>query len=350
MRSPAVSTFVVGLALAGLVPVGTNAASAATPRFAPWTEAVVSVADPEQASRLFREVGGWRVVARGPVARAELAYWQLPPAATARFLKLCAPGADDGCIRFVRFAGVAQRPIRLAARPWDTGGIFSLMIRTTSVRRVFDRAIAMGWWAETEPYDFSFGGSTLHNVVLTGPHGINVALYERETPPFTEYPVGLMARAFNSMRMVRDQRASVAYYRDRLGFGQAFDSDYRDPAPGPTNFSIPHNLAPTIARRASAMHPVASGRGRVELMQFVGFTGKDVAAFARAPNLGILSVRYPVEGLADYRALLTARGVEPIQSGRAVPVAGLGMVDLFAVRDPDGNLTEFYAPVRKARR
>ena len=176
--------------------------------------------------------------------------------------------------------------------------------------------------------------------VLTGPDGFNVALYQRNSPPFTEFPLGLMSRAFNAMRMVRDQRASVAWYRDRLGFSQAFDQDYRDPAPGPTNFSIPHNLAPTIARCASAMHPVPNGSGRIEIMQFVGFTGKDVSAFAHAPNFGILSVRYPVDRLTAFRTQVEARGVTPAQTG-TIAIAGRPTA-AFGVRDPDGNLTEFY--------
>ena len=313
----------------------------------PWSEAVVSVRDLDKSARLFTQVGGWRSVAAGRMSPAEARYWGLAPSVSATFRKICPPDtATTGCIRFVRFIGVKQRPIRLASRPWDTGGIFSLMARSTDVRQVFDRAIALGWWAETEPYAFRFGGSELVNVVLTGPDGINLALYQRNSPAFTDYPLGLIGRAFNSMRMVRDQRASVAWYKNTLGFGQAFDADYRDPAPGPTNFSIPWNLAPTIVRRASAMHPLPLGWGRVELMQFVGFTGKDVSAHADAPNLGILSLRYPVGDLAAVRGRIAGAGVALARESKAVSIIGLGKVDLLAVRDPDGNLTEVYAPAR----
>jgi hypothetical protein len=49
-----------------------------------------------------------------------------------------------------------------------------------------------------------------------------------------------------------------------------------------------------------------------------------------------------VRALTEYRAWLVENGVEPALSGRGVPVSGLGSVDLIAVRDPDGSLTEFY--------
>lgn len=318
------------------------ASPAAAQEIAPWSEAVVSVADIPNATRLFREAGGWRVTHRGAVARAELDYWRLPATAKASFQRLCAPQAVSGCIRFVRFTGVAQRPIRPGARPWDSGGIFSIMIRSDDADALFDQALARGWWAESEPINFDFGGSQLRNVVLTGPHGINIAVYQRRAPPFTAFPVGRISQGFNAMRMVRDQKVALAWYREKLGFAMQFDADYLDPAPQVTNFSVPINYSTKIPRRAAVVYPVPGETGRIELMQFVGFEGRDFSAHASPPNLGILSVRYPVQGLAAYRATVEGRGVSIAYSASNVAVGGLGRVDLFAVRDPDGNLTEFY--------
>lgn len=329
---------VVVAALASPVP-----SAASTASIGPWTEAVVSVRDPASAARLFREVGQWTVTAAGKIARPELDYWRLPATATGTFLRICAPQSTTGCIRFVRFDGVPQRPIRLAARPWDTGGIFSVMVRSSDSQTVFDKAIALGWWAESEPIAFTFKGSDLRNVVLTGPDGINLALYQRVSPPFTDYPVGLISKGFNSMRMVRDQRASVAFYRDKLGFTAAFDADYVDPQPQSSNFSLPRNLTTTVVRRAAALSPGTGEIGRVEVMQFVGLDGKDGSGNASAPNLGILSVRYPVADLKAFAKSVQAKGVTPAYAGTTIPIDGLGRVDAFAVRDPDGNLTEFYA-------
>lgn len=322
--------------------IALSAATAATAQsIGAWTEAIVSVRNLEKASHLLREIGDWRVTGRGRLSRGELDYWQLPPTAEATFMRVCAPAADTGCIRFVRFRGVAQRPVRLAARAWDTGGIFSIMVRSNDVQKLFDRAIASGWWAESEPIGFRFGGSVLKNVVLQGPDGFQLAAYERSSPPFTAFPLGSISQGFNSMRMVRDQRASVGFY-GKLGFKPVFDSDYRDPAPQASNFSLPHNLTTTVIRRASALQPLDGETGRVEVMEFIGLAGKNAAPFARAPNLGILSVRYPVTDLVRYQAQIAERGVPAVQTARVVPIAGIGRVDLFAVADPDGNLTEFY--------
>lgn len=315
---------------------------------AAWTEAVVSVADLDESAAWLIEDGGWRVVAGGALSREELEYWRLPSSVSGIFRKVCAAQADTGCIRFVRFDGAQnQRPIRLAARPWDTGGIFSIMLRTQDAQAMFDSAIARGWWAESQPYAFSFGGSDLINVVIRGPHGVNYALYERRAPPFTGFPVGSLSQAFNTMRMVRDQPASLAWYRDMLGMRTLFDAPFTDPEPRANNFSVPANLAMKLVRRAAVVQPVLPDEsGRIELMQFEGFAGRDYSAHASAPNFGILSVRYPVRDLAGYRAMLAGKGLEPEYEARGVPIAALNEQsdtgDMIAVRDVDGSLTEFY--------
>jgi catechol 2,3-dioxygenase-like lactoylglutathione lyase family enzyme len=308
----------------------------------PWTEAVVSVTDIPAATRLFREIGGWRIVRKGPVARSELDYWNLPDTASAKFELLCAPKTETGCIRFMRFAGVPQRPIRLATRAWDTGGIFSIMVRSDDVVALFDDAIRLGWWSESEPIRFRFGGSDLRNVVLSGPHGINLAVYERISPPFTAFPVGRISQAFNSMRMVRSRPAARTFYEEKLGFSVVFDGNNEPAEPMRSNFGIPLNYTPQIKRAAAALQPVQGETGRVEVMQIEGFEGDDVSARASPPNLGILSVRYPVRHLAAYRTQLADRGVTVIYDADPVAIAGIGTVAILAVRDPDGNITEFY--------
>ncbi len=307
-----------------------------------WTETVISVAEFEPATRLFRHAGAWRLVLSGDIARSELRYWQLPSEAGGSFEKWCAPEADTGCIRFVRFTSVEQQPIRPAARPWDTGGIYSVMVRSDDVPALYERALKLGWWAESPPIRFQFGASDLRNVVLTGPHGINVAVYERITPGFTAFPVGRISQGFNSMRMVRSRPAARDFYRDKLGFGVLFDSDREPPEPAFSNLSIPLNYTPQIKRAATALYPVTGETGRMEVMQIEGFTGRDHSDKASPPNLGIVSVRYPVRDLPAYRAALEAKGVAIAYEGENVSVSGIGETRIFAIRDPDGNLTEFY--------
>jgi catechol 2,3-dioxygenase-like lactoylglutathione lyase family enzyme len=315
----------------------------------PWTEAVVSVTDISSATELFREVGGWTVTHKGKVERAELDYWNLPKAASATFERLCAPATDTGCIRFMSFKGVEQRPIRLATRAWDTGGIYSIMVRSDNVPALFDAAIKLGWWAESEPIRFTFGQSDLRNVVLTGPHGINLAVYERVSPPFTTFPVGRISQAFNSMRMVKSRVNARDFYQQQLGFQILFDSANEPEEPARSNFGIPLNYTPSVKRAAAALQPLAGETGRVEVMQIDGFSGGDVSEHALPPNLGIISVRFPVTDLGAFRAKLEAASVTIAYQAANVPLKGIGTVNLLAVRDPDGNISEFYEALPKGR-
>lgn len=328
--------------LAALI-VASAARSEPTISIEPWTEAVISVSAFEPVEAFLVDIGRWKVVTSGAQDLTEHCYYGLPSAVRARSRLLCAPDARDGCIRLVRYRGAqGQRPVRLATRPWDTGGLFSVMMRTDNLERLFDRAIAAGWWAESEPIGFRFGGSDLRNVVLTGPHGINIAVYQRLSPPFTAFPVAPLSKGFNAMRMVRNQPLALKFYTDILGFKVQFDADYLDPEPQPSNFSIPHNLTTSIPRRAAVAYPQPGETGRIEVMQFTGLVGKDVSAHASPPNLGILSLRFPVSDAPSYARLITARGGTLAYGPRTVRLAPYGRVILFAVRDPDGALTEFY--------
>ena len=333
----------------GVLGVGLAPAPAVAQAERGWTEAVVSVADLEAMPGFLERIGNWHQTGSGELTAGELAYWQVE--ATGRWRRLCAPDAVVGCIRFVRFDGVEQEPIRPAARAWDTGGIYSLMVRSDDVDTLYQAALAEpGWWAESPPIRFSFGTSDLKNVVISGPHGIKLAAYERVSPAFTAFQMGRISQAFNTMRMVRNQPAAKAFYA-QLGFRERFDSDYEPLEPAWSNFSIPRNFTPIIRRKAAAMQPhgdeLPDGEwGRVEVMQIVGFEGRDHSARAVPPNLGILSVRYEADNLDDYRARLEADGVPIAYRANGVAIGGLGEVDIFAVRSPDGALTEFYAPAQ----
>jgi catechol 2,3-dioxygenase-like lactoylglutathione lyase family enzyme len=144
--------------------------------------------------------------------------------------------------------------------------------------------------------------------------------------------------------MVTDRAAARDFYNRKLGFDIVFDGDGTNAigaVPEPSNFGIPLNYTLKALRAAAALSPTPGETGRVEMMQITEFSGISQSQYARAPNLGILSVRYTVRDLAGYRAAIAAAGVTLVQQASAVPIKGLGTVDLFAVADPDGNLTEF---------
>lgn len=312
----------------------------------PWQETVLSVRDPHQAARLFTEIGGFEVVAQGSVDPKELSHWQLPETSTADFLLLRAPNTDHGFLRFVRFNGVDQKPVRVGARAWDTGGYFSLMMRAHQLDSVYADALALGWLAESEPVEFNFAPSVLKNVVLKGPDGINIALYERLQPaldPFWQFE--RLSQPFNAMQMVADIDRADAFFTDVLGMTHFWAGDFLDPEPGPNNFGLPQNLTTTIARRTRILQPRPGETGRLELMEFAGLVGRDLSERATPPNLGIVSVRYPVADLEASKAVIEAAGGVIWRGPTELELPPYGRVGLLALRAPDGAIVELFAPV-----
>ncbi|MEM7571024.1 MAG: hypothetical protein AAF337_14635 [Pseudomonadota bacterium] len=147
---------------------------------APWQEASISVRSFDPIRTFLVDVGGYELVAEGDMAPEHLAYWRLSAQASASFVFLRAPGTDHGYIRLIKFEGVEQQPIRVGARAWDPGGYFSLMMRAKDLEGIYDKAIALGFQAESEPIRFLFEPtdgnppSDLRNVVLKAPDGFVV--------------------------------------------------------------------------------------------------------------------------------------------------------------------------------
>ncbi|MCH8478877.1 MAG: CpcT/CpeT family chromophore lyase [Wenzhouxiangella sp.] len=313
---------------------------------APWREALISVRDLDSAAGFFIEVGRFEQLARGQLAAGEIAYWQLDETADAEFLLLRAPGADHGFLRLVRFDGVEQRPIRVGARAWDSGGYFSLMMRARDLDLVYADALALGWMAESEPVRFDFGPSVLANVVLKGPDGINIALYERLAPPLDDFwQFERLSQPFNAMQMVADIERADAFFTGLLGMQHFWSGDFLDPAPGPNNFGLPQNLTTEIPRRTRILQPKPGETGRLELMQFVGLDGRDLSERAKPPNLGILSVRYPVANAGAALADIESAGGSAWRGPAEIDLPPYGRVNIFAVRAPDGAIVEILSPV-----
>lgn len=314
----------------------------------PWAEAMASVTDLDRSARFFREVGGYRTLARGPLDPAEIAAWGLPETASGEALVLAAPGAEHGFVRLVRFDGVGPKtPTRPGARAWDTGCFWSIMVRMKDMERVFDDAIALGWWSETPITYLEFGPSKLHVVVLRGPDGVQVQGYERLASPLPEgfAPFERISQPFNIMQMARDREAARVLMEDVLGFDRFFYGPPQlEAEPTDMPLGIPRNLTTTVPYLAGIFYPVPGEYGRMEYIEIDGLEGRDHAERCNAPNLGVLSVSYPVENVEAALRAIEERGwpIEaPIQRIRRAPY---GTIEAFRIKSPDGANIEFFAP------
>ena len=334
----------------GLMALPSSRSLAADPVLSePWREALISVRNPAEAARFFIEVGGFEVVARGRVDSREIAYWRLGEGVGGDFLLLKAPGTNHGYIRFVRFNAVQQTPVRVGARAWDSGGYFSLMMRARGLDAVYADALALGWMAESEPVRFDFPPSVLGNVVLKGPDGINIALYERIEPPLDAFwQFERLSQPFNAMQMVADIEPADEFFTQVLGMEHFWAGDFIDPVAGPNNFGLPQNLTTEIARRTRILQPQPGESGRLELMQFVGLDGRDLSDRAQPPNLGILSIRYPVPDLDAALESIEAAGGKAWRGPAPLDLPPYGPVRMFALRAPDGAIVEIFSPDHSA--
>jgi catechol 2,3-dioxygenase-like lactoylglutathione lyase family enzyme len=312
-----------------------------------WQEAVVHVADPGPWIAFLTQDAGWRVKSRGQIDSSVIAAWKLPATVTGSEVLLGNPGDNKGWVRLVTLRGVASQPIRPAAQAWDPGGWFSLMTRSRDATAIYNKAIARGWTAYNSPQEFNFGGVALRNVVIRGPDGVNVAIYERLSPKLEGWnTITGISRVFNVMTMVKDFEAERKFFQEGLGFGAWFVGDYEYKVPVATNFGLPVNISTTTPRRSGILWESEGEDGRVEVMRFVGLDGVDQSARASFANRGIVSIRIPVADLAAWTTRARATGITVNQAPSTIRLPPYGNVRHAWVQSPNGGIVEAFEVIR----
>ena len=315
-----------------------------------WQEAVLSVRDAPAVLRFLTEVAGWQLRFEGPLSGAALDFYSGKPgawpAAAGRREWLVTDGeGKPGFVRLVAFARPDAVRIRSGAMPWDTGGVLSLMTRSNATAKVYRAAQDLGWSSFNDPtlLDMRDSGVQLTNVVLTGPDGVAVSVYERLTPRMPDAPdLQRLRRPFNAMQSVRNLAAARHFYAEVLGFEVVNEGQFTNPRRESNNFGLPANLVAAAPMPFAILGPRRSGPTQVELVQFADVEGRDLADRAVAPNLGVLALRFPVSSLAEIESRLR-KAEWPIAAGPAMlDVRPYGRVRLLAVRAPDGTWLEFF--------
>ena len=326
-----------------VTPGFTNADNTAMPKG--FREVVFSVSDLEEASAFYQEVAGWEVVVDGLASPSLAEHWGLDEDQVVEQVLLRNPGTDRGWLRLVRFPGAVQRQMRSAAQTWDTGGIFDVNVRVLDIHEKFRELREHGWQFTSEPVRFEFGPFVVWEVLAKGPDGVVFAMIERVRPPLEGWPnLREFSNIFNSTQVVRDFDASLAFYRDALGFTVYLEHEGPSEMPGPNVLGLPHNLAAEIPRKLVILSPDGGNAGSVELIAFVGATGADFSNHAVPPNLGILALRFPVADLEGYRDRLSGHGIEPVNGPSTLTLEPYGEVEIMTIRAPEGAWLEFFQP------
>lgn len=308
-----------------------------------WSEVVISVSDLEQQRDLFTEIGGWEVLADGPVDSGALAAWGLPPEVTGQQVLVGNPGTGSGYVRLVRFEGAQQRQIRSNARSWETGGILDMNVRVRDMDLKQRQLQARGWQAHSDPVQFTFGPFTVREWITLGPDGLSIALIQRIAPELEGWPhLREFSRTFNSTQVVGDLDSALKFYRDVLDFEQYLYHEGASQPPGENVLGLPWEAATQVVRKVWIGSPDGSNEGSVELIEFVGASGRDFSAVAVPPNLGLLMLRFPVQGLDLFARHLEAHDI-PSQAGiNEISLPPHGPARQLSVRAPDGAWLDFY--------
>lgn len=345
------------LAVALLGPAGACAeapgeASAGTPRIslqgrAGVQEMILSVKFPERTVALYEEVAQWQVLARHSASGDGLArHWGLADTVVIDEALMGVPGTDKGFVRLVHFHDVEQQRIRSSARAFDTGGIFNINALVRDLEGVFEHLRDHGFQGFADPTYYTLFGRRYGGALLRGHDDVVINLLHRVDGNYDDLPAfGSMSHVFNATQIVRDFEAAQRFFIEDLGWEQRWEASPTWPEDGANNMGVPNNLITEdrVSERAAsfAISPDADG-GTVEIFHFEGITGRDYAARAKPPNLGILMYRIHVPDLAAYAAELEQRGVSFTRPRTRLVMAPYGEVEAFVVTSPDGAWLEFF--------
>lgn len=315
-----------------------------------WKEAITLVHDLDHWCLLADRVCGWTLGHRGPVDQRVLKMWGLGESVTGEEALFHCGDEAQGFVRFISLSGAGeQQRIRAGAMPWDTGGIFSLMVRSKNLKSVFNTALEFGWTAVADPISFEYNGRILANVILRGPDGVSFGMYERVEPPLDGWShVTRMSQPFNCMQIVRSRDVTRDFHRDALGFIPFVDNDTRNAEPKDSNFGFPRNLTTEVETKAAIMHPrgvpgaVDRENGRVELIEWNGLDGRDLSERSRPPHLGHMGLRWAVSDVASAAQRITDAGYRLETEIQGATLAPYGDVEICGIRTPDGVLYELF--------
>ncbi|XQW83573.1 VOC family protein [Thalassotalea piscium] len=307
-----------------------------------FTETNIIVTNIDKTSQFLEEVGGWHVIEEGPVDDNLKTLWHLPKSASITQKLMANKGAKTGFMRLIKIDGVEQDIIRSNTQSWDTGGIFDINMRITDMDKKFKQLKAHGWTSDTNPVQFSFGPFVVKEWVVKNPDGLAFALIERVKPTLEGWPnLKEFSRVFNSTQVVKDIDKSLAFYTDILGFKIYLEHKGASAKAGPNVLGLPYDVATQVERSVYIIHPDGINEGSIELLQFHGASGRDVSHLASPPNIGITTLRFPVDNITALSDLLQKNQIK-IQSRVKMNLRPYGLVDILAIKTPDNTWLEFY--------
>jgi catechol 2,3-dioxygenase-like lactoylglutathione lyase family enzyme len=311
-----------------------------------FQEAVISVADLDAANETWQTVGGYEVICDGPVEPGLAAFWGLPADTPMHNVVLRKGLGDRGFIRLVKIYGLPQKQIRSSGMPWDTGGYFDLYVYVSDVDTVFEQLRARGWQGYTDPVNYTLQVFDITEAIARGPNGEALVLMQRNAPPYDKVSMASesgMSWPFNTALLVSDYDANEYFFSTVLGWKVHLNGESLTPPPGLNPTAIPLNLASTLPRRFAAYANSAGDRnGSLQILKTEGMTGVDFSGRAEPPNLGILTMRVPVDDLDALAARVKVKRYPIHVPTMQLTMPPYGPVKMMALKAPNGARIEFF--------
>jgi len=306
-----------------------------------WREALIVVTDARPWVETLTTVGAWEIAWRSSPDTTLNALWALPPAARARQTLMRNVGTTTGFIRLIEVHGAPQSRIRADDQAWETGGINALDLRVADMEATRRALHARGWRAPAEPLRYQVYGVEVIQWAPTSPDGVRLSFIQRLRPPLLGWgELKRWSRVANAAITTRDISASDAFFRTTLGLTQVSKAASLGPSGGANVMGLPWPVVDHLAVDIRGFGGVTPGGGAVELISMPGVQGRDHAANAHPPNLGVAGLRFTVSDAAAVHARLVAEDarVTPVVA-TMVPPYGPSLA--FAATAPDGVWLEF---------
>lgn len=311
-----------------------------------FQEAVISVDDLDAANETWQTVGGYEVVCDGPVDDGLDAFWGLPDGTPMHQVVLRKGDGNRGLVRLVKIYGVEQVQIRSSGMPWDHGGYFDLYVYVDDVDTVFHQLRDRGWQGYNDPVHYTLQAFDIDESIMRGPNGEALCLMQRNAPPYDKMAAGSesgMGWPFNVAMIVADYDANAHFFGEVLGWNVHLGGRSTTPEPGFNPTGIPANLASTSPRRFAAYAPHETDRnGSLQILQAEGLTGRDFSDRAEPPNLGIVTMRVPVDDVDGLAADVAAKGYPIHEPVTALTLPPYGPVKMMALKAPNGARVELF--------
>ena len=311
-----------------------------------WHEAVIMVSELDRIAKDLEIVGNWQVIEEGAVNRGQLNLWDLTNDVTGDYKLIRNPNSHKGYVRLVKLHNQKQKQIRPAGQIWEAGGIFDLNFRVTNIDEKFEKLLNRGWTAFNQPAQYEFGPVIVSEVLMIGPDGVCFALIERLEPPLEEVESpNEISRSFNSSLLVADIEKSFKFFSETLGFETVMELIGHKLDTGSNVLGLPHNIAQEHAMDVCIIHPKAVTDGSVELMSLNSLKGRNFSKNAKPFNLGITSLRFPINDVNKKATELTSKGIPLVYGPTTIELAPYGDVIIFALELPEGGWIEFFEPL-----